>query len=154
MFMQPLLELSEQTRAVLAYFEHYTAGNIRKSNDLASVLELASMQDAADEFNQIVFLGKCVWNLYAALRKAPPDDEAYRALEREFAENVNTLRAALSALALDAPEPLRLRLHETYLAVGQGTMRNVVDFAHDLARFKDMQSDVHNRRTKLQNGQL
>jgi hypothetical protein len=151
--MLPLLELSEQTRAVLTYFERYTGGNIRKSNDFASLLEFASVQDAADEFNHIVFLGKCVWNLYTALRKATTHDEAYQMLEREFAENLNNLRAALAALMGEAPEPVRLRFHDTYLGLGQGTVRNIVDFAHDLARFKDMQNDARSQHGG-QNGQL
>jgi hypothetical protein len=135
------MELSEQTQAVLAYFQHYTGHNVRKPNDVGTILETAAGMNAAEQFNALVFTGKCAWNVYAALRKVSPNDEGYNTLEREFAATIQTLREQLALFASNAPADAQARLKQVYLGMGQGTLRNVVDLAHDLARFKDMQHD-------------
>jgi hypothetical protein len=140
--MPPLsAQFSEQTQAVLSYFDQYTGGNVRKMNDIGTVLEAASQLAAAEEFNALVFAGKCVWNLYTTISKVSPNDEGYQHLEREFASNVHDVRERLVFFAANISPEQRTRFEQTYLSVTQGTMRNVVDLAHDLARFKDMQSD-------------
>jgi hypothetical protein len=135
------VNFSEQTQAVLGYFDQYTGGNVRKMNDFGTVLEAASTLAAAEEFNALVFSGKCVWNLYAAIRKVSPNDEGYQTLEREFASNVHDVRERLSFFTVQFGDEQRARFEQTYLGVTEGTLRNVVDLAHDLARFKDMQAE-------------
>lgn len=133
------MELSEQTRAVLAYFDEYTGGNVRKPHDLATLLEAASQLGAAEEFNHLVFVGKCAWNVYGVLRKVQSNDEGYGNLEREFATAINDLRGLLLFFSSHVAGQMQQRFEETYLNTTPGTLRNVIDLAHDLARFKDMQ---------------
>jgi hypothetical protein len=135
------MTLSEQTEAVLAYFDHYTGHNVRKRADIGAVLETASTQDAAEEFNGIVFAGKIVWNLYNTLRKITSGQEGYQHVEREFSSAVQDFREKLLFFVATMPTETQQRFSDIYLGVGQGTMRNIVDMAHDLARFKDMQAD-------------
>ena len=135
------MSFSEQTEAVLQYFDHYTGHNIRKRSDIGAVLESASMLDAAEEFNKLVFLGKVVWNLYNALRKAQSGQEGYQHVEREFASGMQDFREELLFFVAKMPDDAQKRFTEVYLGVGQGTMRNLVDLAHDFARFKDLQAN-------------
>jgi hypothetical protein len=134
------MPFSEQTEAVLQYFDHYTGHNVRKRSDIGAVLESASMLDAAAEFNKLVFLGKIVWNLYNALRKAQSGQEGYQHVEREFASGMQDFREELLFFVAKMPDDVQKRFTEIYLGVGQGTMRNLVDLAHDFARFKDLQA--------------
>jgi len=145
------MELSEQTQAVLAYFQHYTGHNVRKPNDVGTILETAVSIGAAEQFNDLVFTGKCAWNVYAALRKVSPNDEGYKTLEREFAATVQRLREQLAVFASNVPADTQARFEQVYLGMGQGTLRNVVDLAHDLARFKDMQNDQQRQQSHTPN---
>lgn len=135
------MTFSEQTESVLAYFDHYTGGNIRKRADFGAVLESASELGAAEEFNAVVFAGKVVWNLYATLRKSGSGQEGYNHVEREFASAVQAFREQVLFFVATMPEATQQRFTEVYLGVGQGTMRNLVDIAHDFARFKDLQGE-------------
>lgn len=136
------MNLSEQTSAVLAYFEEYAGFTLRKKNDFAEILEIASKQESAEEFNAAVFAGKVVWNLYNTLRKITSEQDGYRNVEQEFATAVHHLREHLVFFADESDDAaLQQRFEEVYLGVSQGTMRNLVDLAHDLARFKDLQAD-------------
>lgn len=139
------MPISNETHAVLEYFDQYSGFTLRKKNDIAELLDIASLHDEAEAFNTAVFTGKIVWNLYAQLKKitAPPSDSSYHNLEQEFAKAVNELRGFLLHFAtISQNDATQQRFEETYLTVHQGTMRNIVDLAHDLARFKDMQSDA------------
>ncbi len=136
------MTLSEQTQSVLAYFDKYSGFNLRKKNDIGEILEIASVVGAAEEFNALVFAGKIVWNLYSTLRKITSEQDGYRNVEHEFAAAVQTMRECLSFFALESDDDaLKQRFEEVYLGVSQGTMRNLVDLAHDLSRFKDLQGD-------------
>jgi hypothetical protein len=133
------MELSPQTQAVLSYFDQYTGSSIRKPNDLGILLEAALQLDAADEFNRLVFVGKCAWNVYNVLRKIQPSDDGHATVEHEFVTNINDLRGLLLFFSEKTEGQIQQRFREVYLATTPGTLRNVVDLAHDLARFKDMQ---------------
>jgi hypothetical protein len=131
---------SEQTEAVLAYLDHYTGDNLRKRADVGAVLESASMLDAAEEFNKLVFAGKVVWNLYGTLRKVTSGQEGYQQVEHEFSNALHTLREELLFFVANMSAEQHKRFTEIYLGVGQGVMRNLVDIAHDFARLKDLQA--------------
>lgn len=135
------MEFSPETTAVLEYLDAFTQNNLRKRNDIGSILEAASKLGAAAEFNNLVFVGKVSWNLYSAIRRITPNDEGYQTLEREFATNMNQLRAELLFFVTNTPDEQQQRFEQIYLGLGQGTMRNLVDLAHDLARFKDLQAE-------------
>lgn len=143
------MPISEQTQSVIAYFDTYSGFTLRKKNDLAEILDIAATSGDAENFNATVFTGKIVWNLYSQLRKITSGDTAYANIEQEFANAVNALREYVLLFAnLSEDIAVRQRFQEVYLDVNQGTMRNLVDFAHDLARFKDMQSDAQRRSTQ------
>ncbi len=136
------MNLSEQTQSVLAYFDEYTGFNLRKKNDVGEILEIAAAKGAAEEFNALIFTGKMVWSLYAALRKITSAQDGYQNVEHEFSSAVQKLREQLAFFAVEPDdEAFKKRFEEVYLGVSQGTMRNLVDLAHDLARFKDLQGD-------------
>ncbi len=134
------MTLSPETTAVLEYLDHYTGHNIRKRNDIGALLEAASVLDASDEFNELVFSGKAAWNVYSTLRKTQSGQEGYQHLESEFTRIVQEMRERLVFFAAQMPEEAITRFTELYLGIGQGTMRNLIDLAHDLARFKDLQA--------------
>ncbi|MFY8000886.1 MAG: hypothetical protein ACOVSW_19995 [Candidatus Kapaibacteriota bacterium] len=143
------MPISEQTQSVIAYFDTYSGFTLRKKNDLSEILDIAATSGDAENFNATVFTGKIVWNLYSQLRKITSGDTAYANIEQEFANAVNALREYVLLFAnLSEDAAVKQRFQEVYLDVNQGTMRNLVDFAHDLARFKDMQSDAQRRSTQ------
>lgn len=134
------MTFSTETSAVLDYLDHYTGHNLRKRNDIGALLEAASMLDAPDEFNEFIFSGKVAWNLYSTLRKTQSGQEGYQHLESEFTRGVQDMRERLLFFIAQMPEEVTTRFTDLYLGIGQGTMRNLIDLAHDLARFKDLQT--------------
>lgn len=135
------MQISAESEAVLSYLDKVTDGALRKRDDLGALLEIGATTAAADEFNTLVFSGKACWNVYGVLRKTPPADEKFNVVEKEFGERLQALREALLFFAANAEVKLNERWQQVYLGMGQGTARNLVDLAQDLARLKDLQNE-------------
>lgn len=134
------MQFSQDTEAILSYLDSYAVHGLRKRNDLGVLLEVGAKTGSAKEFNDLVFTGKSVWNLFATLKKAGAGGNT-DALQREFALHVNAMREQLLPFVAHVDDEVRDRFSTVYLGTGDGTLRNLVDLAYDLAQVKDVQAD-------------
>lgn len=133
--------LSDDTQAILDYLES-TEVKLRKSNDFGALLEIGAQNGAADEMNAIILTGKNIWSVYGILKKTSSTDESYQQLEAEFMTEINTLRTAIVDYLASVTDEIFKRFEDTYLGMNQGTIRNIVDLAHDLAALKNLQNQA------------
>ena len=79
------MELSEDTQKVLEFLDNYSESGIRKRNDIASILEISASYNLHTLFNNIVFTGKSIWNLFLKIRKIDPNQqEGSHLIRNEF----------------------------------------------------------------------
>lgn len=139
------MTFSPDTERILQYLENYAPHGLRKRSDIGVLLEVGAQIGAAQAVNNVVFTGKVVWNLYGTLRKAQGGADV-EALQREFATHIHTLRENLLLFVANAPNDIQTRFEEVYLGVNDGTLRNLVDLACDLAQLKDVQAEQRRSR--------
>jgi hypothetical protein len=108
---------------------------------MGTLLELAAAGGDHEEMNGLIFHGRHLHNLYTTLRKSSPGAEGYRTLEREFASAVETLREKLANVLVGAEPEQVERFNTHYYAATQGSIRNLLDLAHDLGVLKGVQND-------------
>jgi len=94
-----------------------------------------------EQMNLIIFEGRQLYNLYATLRKASVGGDGYDVMQREFAASAERLRNAIAQLLVEATEDQVERFNTQYYAITQGSLRNLVDLAHDLGVFKGVQNE-------------
>lgn len=135
------MQLSPDTEAALDFLAS-KHGELRKRNDMGTLLEIGAMQSLFEEVNEIVMAGKNTWSCYSILKKMSANDEGYKRLEHEFMTNVNTVRGYLSVFCEKLPEVEKERFETVYLGMNQGTVRNLVDLAHDLSALKNAQNST------------
>jgi len=133
------MTLSDDTQAILDYLESIDA-KLRKSNDFGALLEIGAELGAADEVNSLILTGKNIWSVYGILKKTSSTDEGFQNLEVQFMTEINTFRTLIATFLSTVSEEIFTRFEETYLGMNQGTIRNIVDLAHDLAALKDLQN--------------
>jgi hypothetical protein len=136
-----LVHLSDETEHVLAYLDQAAGQGLRKRNDIGTLLELAAGSDRHEEVNDLAFSGSFLYNLYQTLRKATPGGEGYQALEREFTAAVEHVRQQMAKILVDADDEHIERFEAQYYQVTQGSLRNVIDIAHDLGVLKSVQNE-------------
>jgi len=135
------MALSPDTEQVLDFLDQASGQGLRKRNDMGTLLELAAERNAHKEMNDLIFHGRHLYNLYTTLRKTSPGAEGYRVLEKEFATAVETVRNLMAVLLVDALQEQVERFDTTYYAMTQGSVRNLLDLAHDLGVFKAVQNE-------------
>lgn len=136
------MELSPDTENVLAYLESYSEQGLRKRGDLGLLFELTAELGEHDVMNELLFHGAHLYNLYHTLRKAGPNSEGYENLQNEFTSSVERLRHVIAHALVDAPPEQVERFQVTYYEMTQGSLRNLVDLAHDLRVAKQVQNSA------------
>ncbi len=134
------MKLSSDTEAALEFLTTQQ-GELRKRNDMGVILEIAATNALIDDMNNMVLVGKNVYSCYGILRKMSANDEGYKRLEHEFMTNVHVLRGHIGTVSELLPELERNRFETVYLGMTQGTVRNIVDLAHDLSALKNLQNN-------------
>jgi hypothetical protein len=133
--------MSPDTENVLDYLDSVAQHGLRKRNDMGTILELAAGRGAHEEMNLILFHGRHLYSLYTTLRKSTSTNQGYQTLEREFASAIETLRDLLAKLLVDAEGEEIDRFEKHYYAMTQGSVRNLIDLAHDLGVMKSVQNE-------------
>lgn len=136
------MELSKDTIAVLEFLDFTTGNNLRKRNDLGTILEIGAVKSAYSLVNKIIFTGKYLWNLHGLLKKTANDEEGRERLISEATISTKSLKEDISELIDDVEDFDRKRFDVVYFAEGQGAYRNLIDLAHDLSKLKEVQNTL------------
>ncbi len=132
---------SPDVEALLSHLDQ-RGGGLRKKSDIGLIFEHAAEKANADLINRLIFSGKIIWSTYGVLRKTTEQTDGYGNLEREFMQAVNDVRIIIHEFTSEWKIEHKNRFEETYLGMNQGTIRNIVDLAHDLAEIKHLQQDT------------
>lgn len=135
--------ISNDTLNVVDFLQNYSKNTLRKTKDIQIILEIGALKATPDHIQQIIFLGKSIWNLNKSLSN-PKDDNAslQRELEKSFYQFQDLLRTLLDDI--DAPEVLN-RFHTVYLQPNSGCFRNTIDLSHDLSILKELIQHLYNQ---------
>ena len=129
-------QLSPDIEVFLSHIE--SAGiSLRKKTDIGLIFDYAALHNNFDQINDLIFTGKIVWNTY---------DEGYDLLEKQFMESVHTLRNSICQQSIGYTKEEQSRIEEIYLTMSQGTLRNIVDLAHDLSEIKNLQNSAKHKK--------
>lgn len=140
--------ISEDTMRVVSFLSEISGNNLRKSNDFAAILEIGAANSLSELINSLTFNGASIWKLHRLLKKSDLADENTAKLLSEFKQLVIDFTALLDELMKYADEPEKKRFSEIYLATEQHSLLNIIDLARDLYEFKNLQSDMKNKKIK------
>ena len=135
------MEHSTDTKNVLDFLEEFSTSGLRKRNDLGLLFELTALRNAHEEMNALLFHGTHLFNIYHTLRHATSDSEGLKHLEKEFTEGAERFRDLIAKALIEADDTHIKRFETTYYAMTQGSLRNLIDLAHDLRVAKQVQND-------------
>lgn len=135
--------ISNDTLNVVDFLQNYSNNTLRKPKDIQFILEIGAIKATPDHIQQIIFLGKSIWNLNKSLSN-PKDDNAN--LQREFEKSFYQFQDLLRTLLddIDAPEVLD-RFLTIYFQANSGCFRNTIDLAHDLSILKELIQHLYNQ---------
>ena len=137
------MNLSKDTEAVVNFLNEFSEGSLRKKNDLGMLLETGATFSLDVNINNIIFEGASLWKLYKTIKQASMGMENQENLNRTFrltAEKFNDLFVEIAEYIED--DSVRKRFDEIYFQNTDGTLKNLIDLAHDFSILKDFQNKM------------
>lgn len=134
------MKLSEDTIRVLNYLDDYTDNNLRKRNDIGTIIEICASNNEADLLNRLIFSGKSVWNLSQKSKMTGSGQEGAELIQKELMRSINDVKNMLEKIIEYADKELQIRFENIYFQISTGSFKNIIDLSHDLSKIKDLQS--------------
>lgn len=141
------MQISKDTEEIIKFMQEFCGNNLRKPDDIASLLELTASNNDFDTIYNLLLIGKSAWNLQLTIRKNQKSD-SIELLYKELEKSLNELRIQLNRISDYALEETISRFEKIYLPDSEGALRNLLDLAHDLSILKDIQNLSKENREK------
>ncbi|MFP4543897.1 MAG: hypothetical protein ACLFQU_06655 [Candidatus Kapaibacterium sp.] len=138
------MKISEQVQQLIEVLDHASGDTLRKSKDLAAIIQAGMDSNDPEIINRIIFSGKTIWNLSKNLKRINSGAEGFELLEKELIRAFGEMDKYLAALSNSFNEDLKQRFNDVYLAKTRGAKLNTIDLSHDLAILKELQSRNRN----------
>lgn len=135
------MKISTDTQRVIEFLQSISKNNLRKSNDLAIILEVGATYSQEELVQELLFTGKSIWNLSKVIARSD-SSISIENLKREFEANINKLREMIMQMIELFEEEDTKRFYTIYLQNDLGSTRNIIDLAHDLSILKDIQKKI------------
>ena len=142
------MELSADTLEVLKFLDEVTGGNLRKRNDIGSILEIGAETGNHALVVDIIFTGSSLWNLNQAISKSGSNTDGMDKLFDEYRQTALILDDKIRELIVSFENPDVKRFNGIYLAKTSGAFKNLIDLAHDLAKLKEVQTTLKSEQAK------
>ena len=135
------MTLSTDTIEILKFLDYTSGNNLRKRNDLGTILEIGAIFNEAELIDKIIFSGKYLWNLSVTIKKSDLT-EGLDKLHEEFRKTGEDLRFLLIELLNKSIEEDIKRFEVIYFQLTAGCFNNLVDLSHDLSELKEVQNSM------------
>ena len=130
------MDISPDTLRVVDFLQQFSNYSLRKTKDIEVILEIAASKNNPSIIENIVFVGKSIWNLNKTYSRAKTNNQnLHKELENSFHELQNLLLKLLEGIN---DETIINRFNVVYLQNNLGCFRNVIDLSHDLAKLKEL----------------
>jgi|DewCreStandDraft_4_1066084.scaffolds.fasta_scaffold00209_48 hypothetical protein len=141
------MQISPDTQKVLDFLLEYSKGNLRKPNDIATILEISATYDLADEINDLAFYGKSLWNMHKTIKRNETNPDGIANIIKEIENTRYKIIQLLDTIISLANEDIKARFNNNYFLSTAGNYLNIIDLAHDFALFKNLQIDVQQKQS-------
>jgi len=138
------MKISKDTEEILQFLDYTTNENLRKREDLGTILELSATYGEVDALNDIIFSASSLWKIHKTIQRAGEVNEGIEKLKTESVNQADFLKSKLNTLIGEENPDISERFEEVYFQNTAGAFYNLIDIAHDLAELKKIQINKKN----------
>jgi hypothetical protein len=136
------MELSPVTASLLSELDKFSGGTIAHRSDLGILLESGRVPRVRGLLEELSFFSKFLDRTYRIMTRIGRNGEGYDRLASEFSEAVAKTRDLVTSLISESPGDVRKRFADTYLALTQEGLENLLSLCHDLSWYKNWLIDT------------
>ena len=130
------------TTRVLSELDRLSRNALTRRNDLALLLDAATLAGEAETLERLSFLAKFVARTYGMMSRIGPGGTGYAVLQRECSDNADKARDLLRRLIAQTPGEVRPRLERDYLTLTPEGFTNLLALYRDLSWYKNYLIDT------------
>ncbi len=138
------MPLREETSQLLAELRTLSGNGLARADDVAVLLDLGGAPPGSKALQELGFLAKFLSRTYAIMARIGTTGNGYDGLLKEFNENLVKATALTQEILGSAPPAVARHFHDTYFAMTQDAMVNLLALLHDLGWYKNWLLD-HDR---------
>jgi hypothetical protein len=138
------MQISEDTRNVINFLGEYSGNTLRSADELSYMMDILAGIGSYDLMNEIIFIGKSVYNLYLTINKSNDENNQLKFLESEFAKSYDELLKALNKVLQFTPDSDERDILDLLLSSENPVL--IINLAHDLSVLKDLQALLKSKR--------
>jgi len=137
------MEISRDTESVVNFLDEISEGSLRKKNDLGILLEAGATFSLEENISSMIFEGSSLWNLYGTLKRASIGTENQENLNLTFRTTaMKFINLLVDIVGYIEDVSVKKRFEEIYFQSTDGTLKNMIDLAHDFSILKDIQNNL------------
>lgn len=138
------MELSPDTEEVLNFLDLVTGENLRKRNDLGTILEVLAKGNKANLANDLIFYGSALWNTFKISKRNQENVESEK-IRAELPQLFTKISDMLTEISGYLSGKDQIHFDKVYLQSTSGCQRNIIDLCFDLNELKKVQIVLKNK---------
>jgi hypothetical protein len=128
---------SSSTTALLAALDAASRGQLKRRDDLGSLLDLGALPELTPALDDLAFRAKFLTRTFGIMQRIGREGTGYDRLESEFAATMDVVRGHVRTLLGGASDGVRDRFTASYLAMTPSGLSNLMALLGDLTWYKN-----------------
>ncbi|MFN0156576.1 MAG: hypothetical protein ACKVRP_00725, partial [Bacteroidota bacterium] len=121
------------THELLSAIDMLSAHTLTRKNDLGTIIEQATQNNARQTLDELAFLAKFVVKAHGIMKRIGREAEGYAQLSSEFSANLEKATALTKTLISTASSNVQQHFDRTYFVSSLEGLQNLLALFHDLS---------------------
>ena len=133
--------VSQETESFVASLQDFSHRALRRSADLASLIELSRIHHQRQVLDDLTFFSKFLVNTKSVMSRIGTEGEGYTKLSFEFTEKLEKASTLVRLLVKEAPGEIKKHFTDEYFVTTQNGLNAMMELLHDVAWLKNWEID-------------
>lgn len=136
------MQISADTKKVIDFLDSVADGGLKKSKDLAVILEIGAAYGLDNLANSLIFTGSSIKKLISLIDKSKPEADGIEKIRNELASESENFINQLSEFMNYADNITKNNFENNFFNSGKESFDNLLRLAEDLSELKIIQTTV------------
>ena len=130
--------MKEKTKKLIDEIEEYSGNNLRRKEDLTTLIQAGYSNDQEELIEEICFTSKYIQGLFRVLQRASGNNEIrnINQIKNDLTINLEKVKKLIGEILINTNDPAREYFSENYLRMSQDSLLNLTELMNDFEWMK------------------
>ena len=136
--------MKEKTKKLIDEIEEYSGNNLRRKEDLTTLIQAGYSNDQEELIEEICFTSKYIQGLFRVLQRASGNHEIQNInqIKNDLSLNLEKVKKMIGEILTNTNDPAREYFSENYLRMSQTSLLNLTELINDFEWMKKYLNQV------------